>query len=105
MLENKLRQEETEYLQTKIRTNAFTEEATEIAKKILIERKAEVPISETEEEAEDKYKNNSKVSLILFLLFATYLLVLWFAEYSFARFAVFTMALIGAVAYARSLRK
>jgi uncharacterized membrane protein YbaN (DUF454 family) len=105
MLENRLRQEETEFLQEKIRTNALTEEAVAISKKILTERNAEIPVAETEEEAETKYKSNSKISLILFLLFATYLLVLWFAEYSFARFVLFTIALFGAVAYTRTLRK
>lgn len=105
MIEDKLRHEETEYLQKQIRTNSYNEEVTEIAKKILIERNAEIPTAETENEAEEKYKNNDKVSLILFVLFATYILVLWFAEYSFARFVIFTLALIGAVAYTRSLRR
>lgn len=105
MIEDKLRHEETEYLQKQIRTNSFNEEVTEIARKILIERNAEIPIAETEIEAEQKYKNNDKVSLILFVLFATYILVLWFTEYSFARFVIFTLAFIGAVAYTRSLRR
>lgn len=105
MLENRLRHEETEYLQEKIRTNSYNEEVTEIVKKILIERNAEIPKSETENETDEKYKSNDKVSLILFVLFATYVLVLWFAEYSFARFVMFTMAFIGAFAYTRSLRK
>lgn len=105
MLENRLRHEETEFLQEKIRTNALTDEASEIAKKILTERNAEIPLSETEEDAEDKYESNNKVSLILFLLFASYFLVLWFFEYSFSRFVVFTIAFIGAVAYTRTLRK
>jgi len=105
MIEDKLRHEETEYLQKQIRTNSYNEEVREIAKKILIERNAEIPTAETENEAEEKYKNNDKVSLILFVLFATYILVLWFAEYSFARFVIFTLALIGAVAYTRSLRR
>lgn len=105
MIEDKLRHEETEYLQKQIRINSYNEEVREIAKKILIERNAEIPTAETENEAEEKYKNNDKVSLILFVLFATYILVLWFAEYSFARFVIFTLALIGAVAYTRSLRR
>jgi len=105
MIEQKLRQEETEYIQNKLRTNSFNDEVTEMAKKILIERNAEIPIAETEEESEEKHKNNEKVSLILFALFATYVLVLWFADYSFTRFVIFTLSLIGAVAYTRSLRR
>lgn len=105
MIEEKLRQEETKFLQNRFRTNAYTEETMEIVKKILIERNAEIPIAETENEAVEKNKNNDKVSLILFSLFATYVLVLWFAEYSFARFVIFTLALIGAVTYTRSLRR
>lgn len=105
MIEQRLRQEETEFLQMKIRTNALTEEATEIAKKILTERNAEIPIAETEEESEAKYQNNSKVSLILFLLFASYVLILWFAEYSFSRFALLTFGFISAVIYTRKQRQ
>jgi hypothetical protein len=105
MIEQRLRLEETEILQGKIRTNALTEEATEIAKKILSERNAAIPIAETEEETEAKYQNNSKVSLILFLLFASYVLILWFGDYSFGRFVLLTIALISAVVFTRNQRK
>ena len=64
-LEEKLRQEETSYLQEKLRTNSYLEEATAIAQRILTERNASIPIPETEEEEEAKYQNNGKVSLIL----------------------------------------
>ena len=105
MIEEKMRHEETEFLQQKIRTNALTDEATAIAKKILSERNAEIPIAESEEETEAKYQNNSKVSLILFLLFASYVLILWFGNYSFGIFVLLTIALISAVVYTKNQRK
>ena len=105
MLEEKMRHEETEFLQQKIRTNALTDEATAIAKKILSERNSEIPIAESEAEAEEKYQNNSKVSLILFLLFSSYVFILWFDDYSFGRFVFLTIALISAVVFTKNQRK
>lgn len=105
MIEEKLRHEETEYLQNKIRTNSYDEVTTALVKRILAERNANIPIPETEEEAEEKYKNNGKVSLILFLLFSSYVAVLWYSEYSFGKFLLFSLTLIGAVIYTRSLRR
>jgi len=100
-----MRHEETEFLQQKIRTNALTNEATALAKKILSERNAEIPIAESEVEAEEKYQKNSKVSLILFLAFASYVFILWFGDYSFERFVLLTIALISAVVFTRNQLK
>jgi hypothetical protein len=91
-------------LQQRIRENGYVEEVANIARKILIERGAEIPTPETEEESEAKFASNNKVSLILFLLFTSYALVLYFGEYGFSRFALLTAALLGAVIYTRSLR-
>ena len=52
-LEVSLRREETSYLEEKLRTNSYMEEATAIALRILTERNASIPIPETEEEEEE----------------------------------------------------
>lgn len=92
-------------MQKRIRENGFIDEVAAIAIKILNERGAEVPVPETEEEAEVKYSINNKVSLILFVLFSSYALILYFGEYGFSRFVLLTIALVGAVSYTRTLRK
>jgi len=104
-IEEKLRQEETDFLQDKLRTNAYIAEVAEIAKKILTERQASIPEPESEEEEEKKYSNNSQVSLILFLLSSSYVLVLYFGDITFGRFALFTFFFVMAFRYTLTLRK
>ena len=103
-LEERLRQEETDILQHKYRTNSLVPEASLIVEKILRERNAEVPLVETEEEAEEKYRINGKVSLILFLLTMSYVLALYFGNVTFLRFCIFTFAFIMAFRYTLSLK-
>jgi hypothetical protein len=104
-IEENLKQEETSFLQKRIRENGFIDEVAVIAKKILNERGAEIPIPETEEETEAKHSTDNKVSLILFVLFSSYAMILYFGEYGFSRFVLLTIALVGAVSYTRTLRK
>ena len=104
-LETKLRQEETGYLQEKLRTNSYMEEATAIAHRILIERNATIPEPETEEEQETKYQNNSKVSLTLLLLSVFYVIALYFGNVTTGRFLVFTFLYVVAFRYTLTLRK
>jgi hypothetical protein len=102
-LEENLRQEETSYLQEKLRTNSYLEEAAAIALRILTERNASIPIPETEEEA--KYQNNGKVSLILLLLSLGYVLTLYFSNVTTGRFLVFTVVYVVVFRYTLTLRK
>lgn len=104
-LETKLRQEETDYLQEKLRTNSYSDEAVAIAEKILTERRASIPMPETAEEEEAKYQTNNKVSLILLLLTIGYLLALYFGNVTTGRFIVFTFLFIAAFRYTLSLRQ
>ena len=104
-IEENMRNEETDFLQEKIRTNSYIVEVAEIAIRILKERNAEIPIPETEEESEVKYKNNSQVSLILFALTSSYVLTLYFGDITFTRFIVFTILFVLAFRYTLSLRK
>lgn len=104
-LETKLRQEETGYLQEKLRTNSYMEEATAIAHRILIERNATIPEPETEEEQETKYQNSSKVSLTLLLLSVFYVIALYFGNVTTGRFLVFTFLYVVAFRYTLTLRK
>ena len=104
-IEESLRKEETEFLQEKIRTNSYIAEVTDIAIRILKERNAEIPIPETEEESEVKYKNNSQVSLILFVLTSSFVLALYFGDVTFSRFIVFTILYVIAFRYTLTMRK
>ena len=104
-LEEKLRREETSYLQEKLRTNSYLEEAAAIALRILTERNASIPIPETEEEEEAKYQNNGKVSLILLLLTLGYVLTLYFSNVTTGRFLVFTVVYVVVFRYTLTLRK
>jgi hypothetical protein len=104
-LEANLRREETSYLQEKLRTNSYMEEATAIAHRILTERNAPIPTPETEEEQEAKYQNNGKVSLILLLLSVVYVIALYFGNVTTGRFLVFTFLYVVAFRYTLSLRK
>lgn len=104
-IEDKLRQEETDFLQNKIRTNAYIEEVAVVAKAILKERNAAIPEPETEEETEEKYSNNSQVSLILFALFSSYVLTLYFGDITTGRFFLLTFFFVMAFRYTLTLRK
>jgi hypothetical protein len=104
-LETKLRQEETGYLQEKLRTNSYSDEAVVIVEKILSERGASIPLPATEEEEEAKYRTNNNVSLILLLLTLGYLLALYFGNVTTGRFIIFTFLFIAAFRYTLSLRR
>ena len=104
-IEQNLRKEETALIQEKVRTRAYVEEVSEIAIKILVERGAVVPEVETDEEEEAKYAGNNKVSLIAFLLFASYILVLYFGNITFSRFVIFTAIFIVTLTYTFKKKK
>ena len=90
-LESRLSQEESGVLQHKIRTNSLNPEATEIAVRILHSRGENVPVAETSEEEEERWRFNDRQSLIALVLTLTYLLVLLFGNITATRFIVFTL--------------
>lgn len=104
-LELKLRNEESSYLQDKLRTNSYSDEAAAIVREILIERGEKIPIAETEEEAEANYNNDNKVSLILIGITIGYLLALYIGNVTTGRFIIFTILYISVFRYTLSLRK
>lgn len=103
-IEQNLRDEDTLVLQEKLRTNSFIEEVRIIVEKILTERNEQIPVAETEEEVEEKFAHNSKISLLILVLFVIYLLVLYLGKVTTFRFICFTSALIFAVRYMLGLK-
>jgi len=100
-----LEQEETQYLQDKIRTNALVDDAATIVRSILIRRGADVPTSETEEQAEVKYKLNDRLSLMAYVTVAVFVAVVVVTQPSFWKFALFFIALLITLSYLRSQRE
>lgn len=76
-LEERLREESTEDLQHKIRVNMLTEEASGIARAILLERDAAIPIPETEQEAEAKIKTSNRRSTQFFYSIIVWAALVW----------------------------
>jgi Flp pilus assembly protein TadB len=104
-LEEKMRQEETEYLQQKIRTNALLDEAAALATKILQERGAEVPTPETEDESEEKANHNARLSTLQAVAVAAYLITITLFSSTTWMFLLFTASLIGVLRWLSSQKK
>ncbi len=98
-IERNLKDEETYIIQQKIRKNLFVDEVRVVAERILIERNEEIPLAETDEEAEAKFSHNSKMELIILLLFVIYGVVLYVGHVTTIRFIFFTAALFFSVRY------
>ena len=103
--EQRLRQEDTEILQEKIRTNSYRDDVAAIATQILIERKAVVPVPETESEIEDKVKANMALSTQAFFTVLVWIAVVLVFQPSVRNSIIFGLTLLPVFAYLRSRRK
>ncbi len=104
-IEQQLRQENSEYLQDKIRTNSYREDVASLARQILIERNATIPVPETELEAEEKVKLSMRLSTQAFFTVAVWLVVILIFQPTFIKAFLFGLALLSTLAYLRSQRK
>jgi hypothetical protein len=76
-LEERLREESTEVLLHKIRTNSLTDEATAIARTVLSRRNVAIPIPETEEAAEAKIRASTRRSTLFFYSIVAWAGLVW----------------------------
>ena len=101
-MEQQLRQENTEYLQEKIRTNSYREDVAAIAKQVLIERQALVPVPETEIEAQEKVTKTMRLSNLAFFTVAIWIMVVVFFQPSGRNAVLFGLSLLPVFAYLKS---
>lgn len=104
-IEQQLNRENTEFLQEKIRTNAYREDVASIAVRILNERNAAVPAPETEDEVAQKVTLSMRLSTQMFFTVLVWLAVVYFFEPTTAQTVIFGLILLITLANIRSKNK
>ena len=104
-LAHRLRQENTEYLQEKIRTNAYRADAAAIAAQILAERGSVIPTPESDEVVEEKVRLSMRLSTQAFFTVAVWFLVVFLFRPSAVKTILFALALLSTLAYLHSQKK
>lgn len=104
-LEHQLDRENTEFLQEKIRTNAYREDVAAVAVQILKNRNAAIPVPETEEELTQKVKLSMRLSTQMFFTVLVWVAVVYFFEPTTAQTVIFGLILLVTLTNIRSKNK